>query len=148
MGVEASAWSRYDSIFKKYSKQYTIPWTWLKAIAIQESSLGEDKLVKNGLVSRDGLSYGIMQITLTTASDLLQRGALPSDLNDPEVSICLAAKYLKLLLAMFDGDRKKAVMSYNQGPGNTLRGKEYAVNYYEKFLSNLRLVERRDQEVI
>lgn len=131
---------RFDSLFQKWGAVYSVPWTWLKAIALNESDLGRHPLVKAGLASTDGKSWGIMQVTLTTARDLDANASIDL-LNKPEYSIRLAAQYMRQLMKLFKDDQRKAIMSYNQGPGNTQKGREYAAEYYERFLRNLKRVE-------
>lgn len=129
-----NVWFKFDDLFKKYSSIYGINWKWLKAIALNESLLGENELVKQGLASSDGLSYGLMQITLKTAKWLNSDIAVsPAQLNNPEFSIKLASKYLNYLSKIFPNDQRKIIMSYNQGEGNTKAGREYALEYYNRF---------------
>ena len=102
-------------------------------------AIGEHPLVKAGLPSSDFKSFGIMQVTLTTAQDL-DPAATPALLNNPEYSVKLAAIYLSRLMKMFPENRRKIIMSYNQGPGNTKRGVEAAAPYYDKFVRGLNRV--------
>lgn len=131
-------WDKFDSAFKQEGANYAIDWQWLKAIAIVESSLGQNSSVESGGVSSDGKSYGLMQMTLVTAR-WLRLNTTVSDLNNPDISIKLAAQYLNYLKTIFN-DERKIIMSYNQGQGNTLKGKEYASDYYKKFQDALKLV--------
>ena len=98
-------WTRFDALFKKYGKLYMVDWQMLKAIAMNESSLGSVKSVAHGIMypsdieaskSQDGKSWGLMQVTLTTARDL-DPTASAEKLNTPEYSIKLAAQYLGTL---------------------------------------------------
>ncbi len=138
--VVLSQFEKYDPIFKKYSARYSVPWRWLKAIALNESSLGTNPRVLAGLVSSDGLSWGLMQVTLTTAKDLYKREVSAEELKNDEISVDLAAKYLQRLMRYFPGDTRKIIMSYNQGEGNTMKGKEYALPYWEKFQKHLKMI--------
>jgi len=133
------AWFKYDMYFKKAAADYDVPFNWLKGIAIIESSLATDPLTSAGAVSSDGKSWGIMQVTLTTAQDL-DGDASVDKLNNPAYSIDLAGKYLSQLSDMFNGDERKVIMSYNQGPGNTQKGKTFAAGYYTKFLGAVTLL--------
>lgn len=126
-------WGKYDFEFKRIADMYSIPWYWLKGIALNESLLGADPRVASGQVSSDGKSYGLMQVTMTTAADIKKRPVTPDELKNDAFSIDLAARYLKTLMKMFGGDEKQVIMSYNQGPGNTLKGKSYAGEYYERY---------------
>ncbi len=152
-------WTKYDPLFKKYGMQNGVNWMWLKAIAINESSLGTNKSVACGIAnplnaagsaSHDGKSWGLMQITLTTAKwlDLL---ATPEKLNNPEYSVELASQFVSQLGKHFDPKSYRfmewVVKAYNQGAGNTKKEIEgkitgYAEDYWKKFQQNLFLVEK------
>jgi len=60
--------TKYDNLFHTYSSMYSVPWRWLKAIAMNESNLGRAPSVAAGIlnpsdvtqsVSSDGKSYGL-----------------------------------------------------------------------------------------
>lgn len=152
------SWTRFDSLFKKYGLKYSVPWTWLKAIALNESSLGRHPSVARGLLnpndiegskSEDGKSWGLMQVTLKTAKSL-DPTATEVKLNNPEYSIGLAAQYLAQLSKSFSKVELRytewVFKSYNQGPGNTMKEKSgqiagYAQKYWERIQRNLKRVE-------
>lgn len=130
-----SKWSdKYDALFIKYANRYGLDWKMLKAIAIKESTLGENPLVKNNLLSTDGLTYGLMQIKYTTAKFYIKDLTLDQLRYNPERQIEAAAAYLGDLKKKFNGDVKKMVISYNQGETNTKNGKDYTGTYYPKYL--------------
>lgn len=148
-------WNKFDSLFKLYGQMHLVDWRWLKAIAMNESSLGAARSVARGMAvpsdiegskSTDGKSWGLMQVTLTTARGL-DPAATQEKLNNPEYSIKLAAKYvgeLQKKFSMIDLRWQEWVIkSYNQGPGNTNKEKSgqiskgYADEYWERFKRNL-----------
>lgn len=131
----------YDALFKKYATQYGVNWHWAKAICIQESRLATDPRTAAGEVSYDGKSWGIAQFTLPTAIDMVGAPILPAWLNVPENSIKICCKYIGVLSKAFPGDTRKIIMSYNQGPGNTRAGKEYAAEYFESWALWLKVVQ-------
>ena len=133
-------WNKYDSLFKRYGDLNSVPWIWLKAIALNESNLGRDPLVANKKWSSDGKSRGLMQLTIPTASDY-QKGVTPDQLDDPETSVRIAAQYIGYLYKRYAGDPMKTIMSYNQGQGNTDKGKQYALDYFQRWQKNLDQVE-------
>lgn len=155
---EINYWTRFDDLFQHASLKYGVPFTWLKAICMNESDLGQAESVAIGLEnpsdivnskSSDGLSWGIMQVTIRTAKSL-DSSATQQKLNDPKYSVDLAAKYLKQLINQFDNDLNNVewiVKSYNQGPGNTRKeiatGFGYADKYWERFQRNLQKVETK-----
>lgn len=151
--VTLDSWHKYDNLYKKYANMYGIPWQWVKAVALNESSNGQVASVKRGIenpddvdgsASQDKKSWGIMQVTLTTARDM-DPTATVQKLNNPEYSISLGAKYIAKMLVRFPkSDPRYAewtIKSYNQGPGNTDKertGKAgFANEYWERFQRNL-----------
>lgn len=157
-GVPIEEWTRFDHLFQKYGVDNGVDPTWLKAIALNESNLGRYPSVAHGLEfpydvetskSTDGLSWGLMQVTLSTARDM-DPYATPAKLNDPEYSVRLAALYVSKLKKMFQNLAAEArfteyvIKSYNQGPGNTKKeiagGKGYANEYWARFQRNLQVV--------
>ena len=150
-------WTKFDALFKQYGSKYLVEWRWLKAIAMNESSLGTNKSVALGMAnpnnvmgstSHDGKSWGLMQLTCKTAKTL-DMLATPEKLNNPEYSIDLAAQYVSQLKKMFRPNDPRytewVIKSYNQGPGNTkneMIGKSsgFAGEYWRRFKQNLDLV--------
>ncbi len=151
------SWTQYDHSFQVFGAVYGVEWTWLKAIALNESDLGKAKSVARGLEfpkdiegskSSDGKSWGLMQVTLRTARGL-DPEATEEKLNDPEYSIELASKYISQLQKMFNPLSERyveaVIKSYNQGPGNTKKELDgetsgYAKIYWERFQRNLNRV--------
>lgn len=149
--------SKYDEWFKFYGLKHSVPWLWLKAIAMNESSLGRHPSVARGLAnpadvegskSEDGKSWGLMQVTLTTAKDF-DPTATPQKLNNPEYSISIAAKYLERTSKQFVMVSTRyvewVIKSYNQGVGNTkkeLNGTSpgYAQEYWERWQRNFKKI--------
>jgi membrane-bound lytic murein transglycosylase MltF len=146
----ASNWTKYDGYFQRWGTAYGVDWKWLKAIAMVESNLGLAKSVALGLkdptntkasISSDGLSWGLMQMRIETARQFDSMAQI-ADLNNSTKIIAYAAQYVKWCMKQFPKDsgeslRRKVIMSYNQGVGNTQKGASYASGYYEKFLKAL-----------
>lgn len=152
------SWTKFDELFKKYGRKWDVDWQWLKAICLNESSLGKAKSVKIGLEnpndvenskSFDGKSWGLMQVTLTTARDM-DSTATPQKLNEPEYSINMGARYISKMKDYFNSYDPRyvewVIKSYNQGPGNTnkekngLIAKGYADEYWLRFQNNLKRI--------
>lgn len=147
-------WNRWDKLFKKYGAKWGVEWKWLKAICINESSLGRAPSVAlglenpkdvNGSKSSDGKSWGLMQVTLTTAKEM-DPTATPEKLNNPEYSVNLGAQYLSKMVRLFSKQDPRflewVIKSYNQGPGNTFKEKNrqsagFAHEYWARFQRNL-----------
>lgn len=149
--------SDFDAVFQKYGAQYGVDWKFLKTISMNESSLGKAKSVARGLAapydvegskSTDGLSWGIMQVTVTTARDF-DKTASAIKLNDPDYSVRIASQFIASLKKQFPNSDRDVAMAYNQGAGNqkkfiaaekagTLGSASYpaARSYWEKFRKN------------
>ncbi len=143
----------FDALFKKYANLFGLDWLMLKAICMNESSLGTHPSVVEGLrnpsniegsKSSDGKSWGIMQVTIPTARDYDPQ-ATAEKLNNPEYSVRLAAQHIAWLNLRFEASNPRRtewiVKSYNQGVGNTfkeMRGEisGYANEYFERFKRN------------
>lgn len=161
--IEDTAWHRFDGLFQKYGVVYGVSWKWLKAIAMNESSLGQARSVAHGLASpsdiegsksSDGLSWGLMQVTIKTALTM-DPSATPEKLNNPEYSVKLGAQYIMKLKGMFTPGEPRyvewVIKSYNQGPGNTkneIKGQisnpawhDRVEEYWARFQRNLAKVE-------
>lgn len=74
------------------------------AVAEAESGLSQDAVSAVGAV-------GVMQLMPDTATALGVR-----NINDPRENVDGGVRYLKQMLAAFDGDVTKAVAAYNAGP--------------------------------
>lgn len=125
---------QYDELFLKYAVKFGLDPKMLKAIALNESSLG-----KNKGYEPIGGTTGLMQIKLSTAQDFF-KNLTAVELEKDEKQVESAAAFLASLKKQFPGDEKKVVMSYNQGAGNTRAGKTYALPYWEKYLKNKALI--------
>jgi len=121
---------KYDGIFQIMASKYNIPdWKWLKAIALAESDLGRDPRVANGETSRDGKSWGIMQIAPEIGSEKEIELKGPKNiplLNVPEYNIEIGAKLVGYLWSKYQ-DKDKVFLAYNQGERNTDLGKNYTI---------------------
>ncbi len=147
------SWTRFDALFKKYGALFNVDWMYLKAIALNESSLGAAKSVARDLAnptdvegskSSDGKSWGIMQVTLTTARGM-DPAATEVKLNDPEYCVKLGAQYLSQMQKRYSMLEYRwlewVIKSYNQGPGNTDKERSgkilgYAEEYWTRFQRN------------
>jgi membrane-bound lytic murein transglycosylase MltF len=152
MTASSDSFTKWDTLFRLYGGD---DWKILKAIAMNESSLGEYPSVKRGLQvpqdvegskSQDGKSWGLMQITIPTARDF-DPDATAVALNNPEYSVRLAARLLRSLKRQFD-KTEYVVKAYNQGAGNTraeIAGKHggYANEYWERFQRNFRIINEK-----
>ncbi len=125
--------TKWDDKIKSHAVQVGVPWQWMKAICMNESSLGMDPRVARGIASpndiegsksEDSLSWGIMQMTLRTARDY-DRQATAVMLNSPDYSLMLASLHLKHLFKVFWGVEEWVVKAYNEGEGAALKERDH-----------------------
>lgn len=118
-------WQDFNEYFEKASTTYNVDKRLLIAVAKTESDF-------NPKATSGAGAKGIMQLMDGTAKDL---GVTNS--YDAEQNIMGGAKLLSQLLKKFDGDRNKALASYNAGVGNVLKyGAEKYSSYYNKVNAN------------
>ena len=84
--------------------------------------------------ARNGHSLGLMMIDAPSHRGKFRRA---QDLYDPDLNVRLGVEYLKELYEKF-GSREAAIMAYNVGPGNYLRGMRPKV-----YLAKVRKATRR-----
>lgn len=151
--TKLDSWTMYDALFQKYAAIYGVEdWRYLKAIALNESSLGKAASVKRGLEnpydiegskSYDGKSWGLMQVTMATGK-WLDPNCTEVKLNDPDYSVKLAADLFARNQKSFNRYETRwlewVVKSYNQGVGNTTKerngGPGYANEYWDRWQRN------------
>ena len=160
VAVTNDSFTRFDDSFKRCASLFNIDWLILKAICMNESSLGLHPSVAHGLIhptdiqgsiSEDGKSWGLMQFTIPTARDF-DKGATEEKLNNADYSIRLGAQFVAWLYARFpvtDPRRTEWVIkSYNQGIGNTNKERNgliagYAQEYFERFKRNYKTAKEK-----
>jgi len=124
----------FGSTIQQAAQQHGIDPSILAGLLQQESSFSPD--VISGQRRSSAGAIGIAQFMPETAAEL---GVNPLD---PIASIEGAARYLKQLLDMFDGDMHKALTAYNGGMGNVQRyggpipGNAQNENYANEVLKN------------
>lgn len=161
----------WDSLFLEFGNRYQVPFVWLKAICMNESSLGQAESVRIGLQnpadvtgsqSEDGLSWGIMQVTVKAARDF-DINATPQLLNNPRYSVEMACKYLARTKKQFSivsvRYEEYVIKSYNAGAGRVqqyIDGKltdageqamEHAQTYWERYLRNKQVLHKKQPEL-
>ncbi|MGN0435112.1 MAG: lytic transglycosylase domain-containing protein [Wujia sp.] len=100
---------KLDDIFKEAAEKYDVSYDLLKAIGYHESRFQADATSKVG-------AMGIMQLMPQTAEAL---GV--TDAYDPYQNIMGAAKLLKKLSDMYDGNQNLMLAAYSAGTGNVAK---------------------------
>ncbi|MDG7041849.1 MAG: lytic transglycosylase domain-containing protein [Nitrososphaerota archaeon] len=107
-----------DEIKQAAADYPDVPAALIMAVIETESSFNP----KAFLSDRNGGSYGLMQLNYPTAKEMgLSSADDASALYDPQTNIWIGTAYLNHLYHEFK-DWKKAIMAYNEGPGNVLKG--------------------------
>jgi soluble lytic murein transglycosylase-like protein len=98
---------RYDSLLQWYGQRSGVDWRLLKAQVRAESNF-------NPLATSKAGAKGLAQFMQAAWHD---HGAGGDPFN-PEHSIAAQARYMRELLALFQGNRRLALAAYNWGPGH------------------------------
>jgi len=127
----------YDEIFLREATANGIDPKLLKAIAMNESGLKFNYTQ----LERIGGTTGILHIKLSTAQDY-EPELTATELSKPETQIRVAAKHIKRLLSVFNGDSGKVVAAYNAGEGRIQQGiiPQTTKEYLERFQRNYKRV--------
>ena len=96
--------SRYDSIIRRASEHYRLPFAFVKSVVKVESNFNPKAVSKAG-------AKGLMQLMDFTAKDMLVENSF-----DPEQNIFGGTRYLRLMANQFNGDIEKTAAAYNAGP--------------------------------
>jgi hypothetical protein len=101
--------SRFDAHIAAAARKHGVEVDLVRAIIQIESGFEPRAVSSKG-------AKGLMQLMPGTARDMGARNVL-----DPRQNIFAGARYLRVLLDVFDGDVTLAAAAYNAGPTNVLR---------------------------
>ena len=104
---------KYSEYVEKYAKEYQIDKELIYAMIKAESNFRA-----NAVSNKDAI--GLMQILESTALEVaneLEKEITKEDLLNPEINICIGAKYISNLIKKYE-NLELAVASYNAGIGN------------------------------
>lgn len=119
-----AAWQEYSTNRKTLGPAYTFPHSTCFRVAALEYDLPESLLLAvargesdfNATARSRANAHGVMQILWPDTAKHLGINRL-SDLYDPCTNIDAGARYLKELLARYNGNMHLALAAYNYGPG-------------------------------
>lgn len=107
--------TRYDAIIDKYSQEYGVDRSLVKAVIFKESRF------KVSAVSSKG-AIGLMQLMPSTAIWLIKKLDIEDyKIESADLNIKLGTYYLSYLLDLMDSDVEHALLAYNAGPENAKR---------------------------
>lgn len=120
------------SLFILATTSFNLPTGLLSSICFIES--GHDI---NAIHHDDGTtdSLGVCQVQLPTARTVGFKGTA-KELMKPEVNTIVAAAYLKHQIDRYNGDIKRAVISYNIGSAKDLTSTKYQIKVYRHWEKN------------
>lgn len=108
----------YRDYYEFYSKETSVPLSFLYGISRQESML-------NHTIRSSAGAIGLMQLMPGTARQIARKEKWQyggnSTLTDPETNIKYGSTYLRWMLERFDNNRVLAAAAYNAGPNRIPR---------------------------
>lgn len=106
---------RYDKTIEKYSQEYGVDKSLVKAVIFKESRFNETAVSSKGAI-------GLMQLMPSTALWLMNKLHIDNyKIESSDVNIHLGTYYLSYLIKLMDGDVEHALLAYNAGPENAKR---------------------------
>lgn len=106
---------RYDRIIDKYSQEYKVDRSLIKAVIFKESRFKETAVSSKGAI-------GLMQIMPSTALWLMKKLDLDDyKIESADLNVRLGTYYLSYLMNLMDSDVEHALLAYNAGPENAKR---------------------------
>lgn len=106
---------KYDDIIDKYSSEYNVDKSLVKAVIFKESRFKETAVSSKGAI-------GLMQLMPSTALWLMNKLKIEDyKIESADNNIRLGTYYLSYLMNLMDSDEEHALLAYNAGPENAKR---------------------------
>lgn len=106
---------KYDDIIDKYSSEYNVDRSLVKAVIFKESRFKETAVSSKGAI-------GLMQLMPSTALWLMNKLKIEDyKIESADNNIRLGTYYLSHLMNLMDSDEEHALLAYNAGPENAKR---------------------------
>lgn len=125
---KAPAWRTAGPALRTAAQRHAIDVELLQALVAAESGFNTQAISPKGAI-------GLMQLMPATAQRYGVRGdaqrSLQAKLHDPQINIAAGSRYLRDLIAMFDGSLELALAAYNAGEGAVQRAGNRIPNYRE-----------------
>lgn len=125
---KAPTYPTANAALRDASKRHSIDYELLQALVATESGFNAKAVSPKGAI-------GLMQLMPATAQRYGVRAdakrSLEQKLHDPSVNIAAGSRYLRDLIAMFDGSLELALAAYNAGEGAVQRAGNRIPNYPE-----------------
>lgn len=106
---------KYDDIIDKYSTEYNVDRSLVKAVIFKESRFKETAVSSKGAI-------GLMQLMPSTALWLMNKLKIEDyKIESADNNIRLGTYYLSYLMNLMNSDEEHALLAYNAGPENAKR---------------------------
>lgn len=106
---------KYDDIIDRYSSEYNVDRSLVKAVIFKESRFKETAVSSKGAI-------GLMQLMPSTALWLMNKLKIEDyKIESADNNIRLGTYYLSYLMNLMDSDEEHALLAYNAGPENAKR---------------------------
>ena len=106
---------KYDDIIDKYSSEYNVDRSLVKAVIFKESRFKETAVSSKGAI-------GLMQLMPSTALWLMNKLKIEDyKIESADNNIRLGTYYLSYLMNLMDSDEEHALLAYNAGTENAKR---------------------------
>lgn len=106
---------KYDDIIDKYSSEYNVDRSLVKAVIFKESRFKETAVSSKGAI-------GLMQLMPSTALWLMNKLKIEDyKIESADNNIRLGTYYLSYLMNLMDSDEEHTLLAYNAGPENAKR---------------------------
>lgn len=106
---------KYDDIIDKYSTEYNVDRSLVKAVIFKESRFKETAVSSKGAI-------GLMQLMPSTALWLMNKLKIKDyKIESADNNIRLGTYYLSYLMNLMGSDEEHALLAYNAGPENAKR---------------------------
>lgn len=114
----APTYPKAEAALRDAARRHAIDYELLQALVATESGFNARAISPKGAI-------GLMQLIPATAQRYGVRGdarrTLEEKLHDPQINIAAGSRYLRDLIAMFDGSLELALAAYNAGEGAVRR---------------------------
>jgi soluble lytic murein transglycosylase-like protein len=130
--------TQFDDLFFEKAAWYSVPYTWVKAIAGAESDYNPNAYREEPQIN--DASRGLMQVLERTARALGYQGTADG-LFDPATSVDLGTKLLAENIQRFGKDFQRVYSAYNSGSATAYLSNSTVKAHVDRAVSYLRAVE-------
>ena len=130
--------TQFDDLFFEKAAWYSVPYTWVKAVAGAESDYNPNAYREEPKIN--DASRGLMQVLERTAIALGYQGSAEG-LFDPETSVDLGTKLMAENIRRFGKDFEKVYSAYNSGSTTAYQTNSTVAAHVARAVQYLRAVE-------